>query len=118
MPPRFGRYAEVSEHVFGIFHAFTPEVEGLSLDEAFLDVTRSIALHGPPLEQARRIKERIQRELGLTASVGIAEVKFAAKIASDLRKPDGLVVVPEEMASAWVRGCRRERHVASYEVVS
>ena len=95
VPPRFGRYAEVSEQVFQIFHAFTPEVEGLSLDEAFLDVERSIALHGPPEEQARRIKQRIRDELGLTASVGIAEVKFAAKIASDLRKPDGLVVVPE-----------------------
>jgi DNA polymerase IV len=95
VPPRFERYSEVSEQVFGIFHAFTPEVEGLSLDEAFLDVTRSVALHGAPVEQARRIKDRIRDELGLTASVGIAEVKFAAKIASDLRKPDGLVVVPD-----------------------
>src|SRR5712664_1292738 len=94
VPPRFDRYSEVSEEVFHIFHAFTPEVEGLSLDEAFLDVTRSISLHGAPVEQARRIKQRIRDELGLTASVGIAEVKFAAKIASDLRKPDGLVVVP------------------------
>jgi len=95
VPPRFERYSEVSEQVFAIFHAFTPEVEGLSLDEAFLDVTRSVALHGAPVDQARRIKERIRGELGLTASVGIAEVKFAAKIASDLRKPDGLVVVPD-----------------------
>ncbi len=95
VPPRFDRYSEVSEEVFRIFHAFTPEVEGLSLDEAFLDVTRSVALHGAPVEQARRIKDRIRAELGLTASVGVAEVKFAAKIASDLRKPDGLVVVPE-----------------------
>jgi DNA polymerase-4 len=94
VPPRFDRYSEVSDEVFRIFHAFTPEVEGLSLDEAFLDVTRSISLHGAPVEQARRIKQRIRDELGLTASVGIAEVKFAAKIASDLRKPDGLVVVP------------------------
>ena len=94
VPPRFDRYSEVSEEVFRVFHAFTPEVEGLSLDEAFLDVTRSIALHGEPVEQARRIKGRIRDELGLTASVGVAEVKFAAKIASDLRKPDGLVVVP------------------------
>src|SRR2546430_2511615 len=82
VPPRFDRYSEVSEEVFRIFHAFTPEVEGLSLDEAFLDVTRSIALHGEPVEQARRIKGRIRDELGLTASVGVAEVKFAAKIAS------------------------------------
>jgi DNA polymerase IV len=95
VPPRFERYSEVSEEVFRIFHTFTPEVEGLSLDEAFLDVTRSIALHGPALQQAQRIKERIRAELGLTASVGIAEVKFAAKIASDLRKPDALVVVPD-----------------------
>ncbi len=95
VPPRFERYAEVSEQVFRVFHSFTPEVEGLSLDEAFLDVTRSIALHGPPVEQARRIKQRIRDELGMTASVGVAEVKFAAKIASDLRKPDALVVVPE-----------------------
>jgi DNA polymerase-4 len=95
VPPRFDRYSEVSEQVFSIFHEFTPEVEGLSLDEAFLDVTRSIALHGPALEQAREIKRRIRDRLALTASVGIAEVKFAAKVASDLRKPDGLVVVPE-----------------------
>jgi DNA polymerase-4 len=94
VPPRFDRYSEVSEEVFRVFHSFTPEVEGLSLDEAFLDVTHSVALHGAPVEQARRIKDRIRAELGLTASVGVAEVKFAAKIASDLRKPDGLVVVP------------------------
>src|SRR5947209_10500293 len=92
-PPRSTLFPYTT--LFRIFHAFTPEVEGLSLDEAFLDVTRSIALHGPPEEQARRIQDRIRGELGLTASVGIAEVKFAAKIASDLRKPDGLVVVPQ-----------------------
>jgi DNA polymerase-4 len=95
VPPRFERYSEVSEQVFSVFHEFTPEVEGLSLDEAFLDVTRSVALHGSPVEQAREIKRRIRERLGLTASVGLAEVKFAAKVASDLRKPDGLVVVPE-----------------------
>ena len=55
VPPRFERYSDVSEQVFRIFHAFTPEVEGLSLDEAFLDVTRSIALHGAPVEQARTV---------------------------------------------------------------
>jgi DNA polymerase-4 len=67
----------------------------LSLDEAFLDVTRSIALFGSAEEQAAKIKARIRERVRLTASVGIAEVKFAAKVASDLRKPDGLVVVPE-----------------------
>src|SRR5947208_7966971 len=95
VPPHFDRYVEASEQVFAIFHEFTPEVEGLSLDEAFLDVTRSIALFGSAEEQAAKIKARIRERLGLTASVGIAEVKFAAKVASDLRKPDGLVVVPE-----------------------
>jgi DNA polymerase IV len=95
VPPRFDRYSEVSEQVFSVFHEFTPEVEGLSLDEAFLDVTRSLALHGEAVEQAREIKRRIHDRLGLTASVGLAEVKFAAKVASDLRKPDGLVVVRE-----------------------
>ena len=94
VPPRFERYSEVSDQVFEVFHSFTPEVEGLSLDEAFLDVTRSVTLLGTPLEQARAIKARIRERTQLTASVGLAEVKFAAKIASDLCKPDGLLVVP------------------------
>src|SRR5205085_12058126 len=88
------KYELASDQVFGIFHQFTPEVEGLSLDEAFLDVTRSQALLGPPLQQAREIKARIHETTQLTASVGISEVKFAAKIASDLCKPDGLLEVP------------------------
>jgi DNA polymerase-4 len=95
VPPHFDRYLEASEQVFAVFHEFTPEVEGLSLDEAFLDVTRSLALFGPAEEQARKIKAGIRERLGLTASVGIAEVKFAAKVASDLGKPDGLLVVPD-----------------------
>jgi DNA polymerase-4 len=95
VPPRFDVYSAVSDQVFEVFHSFTPEVEGLSLDEAFLDVTRSVTLLGPPLEQARAIRARIRERTQLTASVGIAEVKFAAKIASDLCKPDGVLVVPE-----------------------
>ena len=102
VPPHFDRYALASEQVFAVFHEFTPEVEGLSLDEAFLDVTRSIALFGSAEEQAARIKARIRERVGLTASVGIAEVKFAAKVASDLRKPDGLVVVPEGRVPAFL----------------
>src|SRR5437868_8374807 len=70
VPPRFERYSEVSEQVFSVFHEFTPEVEGLSLDEAFLDVTHSLALHGEAVEQAREIKRRIRARLELTASVG------------------------------------------------
>ena len=92
------RYAEVSRQVFAIFHRFTPLVEGLSLDEAFLDVTASRTLYGDGETIARRIKEAIHSELDLTASAGVAPSKFVAKIASDLRKPDGLVVVrPEEV---------------------
>src|SRR5207248_160821 len=94
VPPDFAKYSAVSDQVFGIFGEFTPEVEGLSLDEAFLDVTRSQTLLGPALEQAREIKARVRQRTGLTASVGIAEVKFAAKIASELCKPDGLLEVP------------------------
>lgn len=94
VPPRFDVYSAVSDQVFEVFHSFTPEVEGLSLDEAFLDVTRSVTLLGTPVEQARAIRARIRERTQLTASVGIAEVKFAAKIASDLCKPDGLLVVP------------------------
>ena len=100
--PRFHRYAEVSEHVFRIFRSFTPLVEGLSLDEAFLDVTRSQALFGAPAAQARDIQQRIHGETQLTASVGVAEVKFAAKIASDLRKPGGLVEVPRGQVAQFL----------------
>ncbi|HUC07054.1 MAG TPA: DNA polymerase IV, partial [Solirubrobacterales bacterium] len=94
VPPHFEKYEEASEHVFAAFHEFTPLVEGLSLDEAFLDITRSQQLLGTPVEQAKKLKARIREKTGLTASVGIAEVKFAAKIASDLSKPDGLLEVP------------------------
>ena len=92
--PRFSAYSEASERVFAIFEAFTPLVEPLSLDEAFLDVSASVALLGSPAQMARDIRERIRREVGLTASAGIAAVKFVAKIASDLAKPDGQKEVP------------------------
>src|SRR5258708_1550289 len=90
--PRMGRYQEVSRVVFGAFAEVTPLLEGLSLDEAFLDVTASQALGGGP-EIAHRIKRRIRELTGLTASVGVAPNKLVAKIASDLMKPDGLTVV-------------------------
>jgi DNA polymerase-4 len=107
--PRFPRYAEVSEQVFSVFGEFTPLVEGLSLDEAFLDVTRSQALFGPPARQALAIKRRIREVTQLTASVGLAEVKFAAKIASDLRKPDGFVEVPEGRVREFLAPLPAER---------
>ena len=93
VPPRMWRYREVSDQVFDIFRRFTPLVEGLSLDEAFLDVTASTSLHGAPHDIAARIKQQIRDECSLTASVGVAPNKLVAKIASDLGKPDGLTVV-------------------------
>ena len=91
--PRMAHYKAVSREVFAVFREFTPVIEGLSLDEAFLDVTKSRKLHGDGPAIARRIKRRILELTQLTASVGVAENKLVAKIASDLDKPDGLVVV-------------------------
>ena len=91
--PRMARYQEVSAQVFSIFHEFTPLMEGLSLDEAFLDVTSSLKLLGSPEEIGANIRRRIRELTGLTASVGIAPNKLLAKIASDLRKPDGMYVL-------------------------
>jgi DNA polymerase-4 len=88
--PRMARYQEISEQVFAIFHEFTPLVEGLSLDEAFLDVTSSQRLLGNAESIGNEIRSRIRRRTGLTASVGIAPNKLLAKIASDLNKPDGM----------------------------
>ena len=93
LPVRMSRYQEVSDQIFEIFRRFTPLVEGLSIDEAFLDVTGSVRLFGKPEDIARRIKETVFKETGLTVSAGVAPSKFVAKIASDMQKPDGLTVV-------------------------
>jgi DNA polymerase-4 len=95
LAPRFERYGELSERVFGIYRRYTPLVEPLSLDEAFLDVTASRALHGGGRDIATAIKRSVRDECGLAVSAGVAEVKLAAKIATDLGKPDGLVEVPQ-----------------------
>lgn len=94
--PRISHYSAVSQQIFAVFHEFTPLVQGLSLDEAFLDVTASEGALGSAEHLAHEIKRRIRERTGLTASVGIAPNKLVAKIASDLRKPDGLVIVREE----------------------
>ncbi len=91
--PRMARYKEVSTQVFAIFHQFTPLVEGLSLDEAFLDVTGSERLFGESAVIGAEIRRRIRAATELTASVGIAPNKSLAKIASDLNKPDGLCCI-------------------------
>jgi len=99
---RMQRYAEVSRSLRDIFVRYTPLMEPLSLDEAFLDVTSSLRLFGDGEAIARRIKGEIHAELGLVASVGVAPNKFLAKLASDLDKPDGLVVVPADAVEAFL----------------
>jgi DNA polymerase-4 len=93
VPPRPEAYAAASEEVFAILESVTPLVEPLSLDEAFLDVTDSQSLFGPPARIAAHLRARIAAELHLPASAGIATVKFVAKVASDLAKPNGQLEV-------------------------
>jgi DNA polymerase IV len=109
VPPRPDRYEQASDQSFAIFRRYTPLVEPLSLDEAFLDVTASRALFGDGEAIAQAIKRDVLREIGLTASAGVAPCKFAAKVASDLRKPDGIVVVPEGEVAAFLAPLPVER---------
>lgn len=94
VPPRMDRYADISAQIMSLFEEFTPFIEPLSLDEAFLDVAGALRLWGDPVAIARELKGRIKSRIGLTASVGVACNKFLAKMASDMNKPDGLTVVP------------------------
>ncbi|MFP5342013.1 MAG: DNA polymerase IV [Candidatus Limnocylindria bacterium] len=96
------RYQRASRDVMAVLRRFTPQVEPISIDEAFLDVTGSIALFGDGPTIAARIKAAVRDEVGLTASVGVATTKLVAKIASDLRKPDGLVVVEAGEEAAFL----------------
>jgi DNA polymerase-4 len=102
LPVRMSHYAAISHQIRGIFEQYTPLVEPLSLDEAFLDVSGSEHLFGSAAEIARRIKQQIRDEVRLVASVGVAPNKFVAKIASDLRKPDALVVVEASEVQAFL----------------
>jgi len=100
--PDFHKYEEASGKIREVFYEFTPDIEQVSIDEAFLDITRSAHLFGGPLETCRRIKARVKEVAGLTCSVGLAPTKMAAKIASDLKKPDGLVEVRPEGLRAFL----------------
>ena len=100
--PRHQRYSEVSKQIKAIFFRYTPLVQPLSLDEAFLDVNQSKKLFGTAIQIARKIKSEIQTELNLTASVGIAPNKFLAKLASDAEKPDGFVIVKESEIQSFL----------------
>jgi DNA polymerase IV len=103
VPPRFDRYQEVSATIMKVFSDFSPDVEALSLDEAFLDMTGSEQLFGDPESIGRRLKSAIcDATGGLAASVGLSATKYVAKVASACQKPDGLTVVTPEEAKAWL----------------
>ena len=122
------RYRQLSRQVMAIFASFTPLLEPISLDEAFLDVTASVAAFGDGESMAHRIKERVRDEVGLVVSVGVATNKLCAKVASDLRKPDALVVVPAGDEAAflaplpirrlWGVGPQAARALADYGVTT
>jgi DNA polymerase-4 len=128
LPGRPERYRDLSRQVMAIFASYTPLVEPISLDEAFLDVTASRAALGDGPTIGRRIKERVLDEVGLIVSVGVATNKLCAKVASDLRKPDALVVVPpgEEAAflaplpirRLWGVGPQAQKALADYGVTT
>jgi DNA polymerase-4 len=103
VPPRFDRYQEISAAIMSVFADFSPEVEALSLDEAFIDMTGSEQLFGAPEAIGHRVKAAIRDATrGLTASVGISSTKYVAKVASAFQKPDGLTVVRPQEAKAWL----------------
>ncbi len=126
LPVRGKRYAAVSERIFEIFRRYSPVVEPLSIDEAFIDATGSQRLFGDGEQIARSIKQDIRSEMGLTASVGVAPNKFLAKLASDLEKPDGLTVIapdrvqeildPLEIRKLWGVGPAAEKRLRAMGV--
>jgi nucleotidyltransferase/DNA polymerase involved in DNA repair len=126
--PDMEKYASVSEEVMAILRRYTDLVEPVSIDEAFLDVTGSARAFGEGVGVAEQIKEAIRREIALTASVGVASSKLVAKVASDMRKPDGLVVVPAGAEAAflaslpvrrlWGVGPKMEEQLAKLGVVT
>lgn len=98
VPPRMGRYKDVSKKVMALLKEFSPLVEPVSIDEAYVDITGCQRLFGEPQEIAREIKRKIKESVQLTCSVGVAPNKFLAKIASDLEKPDGLtIIMPQQL---------------------
>ncbi|MGD0336023.1 MAG: DNA polymerase IV [Candidatus Omnitrophota bacterium] len=102
LPVDMEKYSRVSSQIFEILGYFTPCVEQVSIDEAFLDMSDTYSLFGSPLDACRAIKDRIKKEAGLTASVGLAPTKMAAKIASGLSKPDGLLEVKKEKVLSFL----------------
>lgn len=103
VPPRFERYQEVSATIMGVFRDFSPDVEAISLDEAFLDMTGAEGVFGAPHEMGRQLRAAVREATGgLTATIGISGTKYVAKVASGYAKPDGLTIVPPGEAKAWL----------------
>jgi DNA polymerase-4 len=102
VPPRFDRYQEISRTIMGVFANFSPEVEALSLDEAFLDMTGAEQLFGDQRAMGRKLKDAVREATGLTVSVGLSATKYVAKVASGWQKPDGLTIVSPQEAKAWL----------------
>jgi DNA polymerase-4 len=109
VPPRMGVYAKASKAVFEVFRQTTPLVEGLSIDEAFLDVGGLRAISGTPAEIAVRLRAEVRERVGLPITVGVARTKFLAKVASGVAKPDGLLVVPPDGELAFLHPLPVER---------
>jgi DNA polymerase IV len=107
--PRMSAYSEASKAVYAVFDDTSPRVEGLSIDEAFLDVRGVRRLSGPPVEVAARLRRDVRERVGLPITVGIARTKFLAKVASGVAKPDGLLVVPPERELAFLHPLPVER---------
>jgi DNA polymerase-4 len=109
VPPRMSAYSEASKAVYEIFEDTTPLVEGLSIDEAFLDVRGLRRISGPPADIALRLRRRVLEQVGLPITVGVARTKFLAKVASGVAKPDGLLVVPPGSELAFLHPLPVER---------
>ena len=109
VPPRMSAYSEASKAVFAIFRETTPLVEGLSIDEAFLDARGLERISGSPEEIAAKLRREVREQLGLPITVGVARTKFLAKVASGVAKPDGLLVVPPEGELAFLHPLEVER---------
>jgi DNA polymerase-4 len=109
VPPRFTAYAEASRDVYRVFEDTAPVVEGLSIDEAFLDVRGMERIAGTPADIAERLRRTVRERVGLPITVGVARTKFLAKVASAVAKPDGLLVVPPERELAFLQPLPVER---------
>jgi DNA polymerase IV len=107
--PRMSAYSEASKAVYRVFEDVSPLVEGLSIDEAFLDVRGMRRIAGTPVEIAARLRERVREQVGLPLTVGVARTKFLAKVASGVAKPDGLLVVPPERELRFLHALEIER---------